>query len=200
MYFIFTKKKNNAIFRKTIDTIAEGTVYGTGKQTKCWIRGHGSFRLFTNTDKGWGGTGWRPGLRAWVREKEGMWGVGWGSTDNLGRYLAFGDTNLSSLYTSDLTNRTLPINVPLEHKIKLKPASKLKTSWMSLLTIKCVFIPIKFIKLIVCTDLHTHYLTSIIKDTYLIKLSTVYTELGTKNEIIYKHYHLINYKTPPESL
>lgn len=66
-------------------------------------------------------------LRAWVREKEGMWGVGTGSTDSLGRYLAFGDTNLSSLYTSDLTNRTLPINVPLEHKIKLKSASKLKT-------------------------------------------------------------------------
>lgn len=59
---------------------------------------------------------------------------------------------------------------------------------------------IKFIKSIVCIDLHTHYLTSIIKDTYLIQLSTVYTELGTKNKIIYKHYHLINYKTPPESL
>lgn len=63
-----------------------------------------------------------------MREKEGIWEGGRGSTDSLGRYLAFGDTNLSSLYTSDLTNRTLPINVPLEHKINLKPASKLKTS------------------------------------------------------------------------
>lgn len=60
--------------------------------------------------------------------ERGYVGVGRGSTESLGWYLAFGDTNFSSLYTSDLTNRTLPLNVLLEHKIKLKPATKLKTS------------------------------------------------------------------------
>lgn len=67
-----------------------------------------------------------------MREKESMWGVGRVSTESLGKYLVFGDINFSSVHTSDLTNRTLPINVPLEHKIKLKPTTKLKTSCMSL--------------------------------------------------------------------